>query len=215
MEELKSTEILEREIIEDARKKALRTLKLSEDTISVQNAKWEQKLAENIKKLEKKYIEEIKTEGEKVMSRLPVDKKRAKIESIENMLNSAVENWYKSLTRTQILDLLGRELTKSKEQLTKNREQRTERKEQKEESSDICARISGLEIAEAEAILKQSNLMCAVSEIPSLSRYPSIVIDTEDVRITASIENMIEALLDDKRSELVTALVGRDFLGDE
>jgi len=215
MEELKSTEILEREIIEDARKKALRTLKLSEDTISVQNAKWEQKLAENIKKLEKKYIEEIKTEGEKVMSRLPVDKKRAKIERIENMLNSAVENWYKSLTRTQILDLLGRELTKSKEQLTKNREQRTERKEQKEESSDICARISGLEIAEAEAILKQSNLMCAVSEIPSLSRYPSIVIDTEDVRITASIENMIEALLDDKRSELVTALVGRDFLGDE
>jgi len=215
MEELKSTEVLEREILEDARKKALRTFKLSEDTISAQNAQWEQKLTENIENLEKKYAEDIKAEKEKVMSRLPVDKQRAKIEKIENILRVSVENWYKSLTRTQILELIGRELSIINEQLAENSEQLTINNEKRAKNNDVTAKISGLEVAEAEAVLKQSNLMCAISEIPSLSRYPSIVIDTEDVRITASIENMIESLLDDKRSELVTALVGRDFLGDE
>jgi len=200
MEELKSTEILEREILEDARKKALRILKLSEETISAQNTKWDQKLTENIKKLEKKYVEEIKTEGEKIMSRLPVDKQRVKIEKIENMLQTAVENWYKNLNRDQIIELLCDELAKINEQLTIN---------------NMTARISGLERGEAEAILAKFDLMCGIEELPTLNHYPSIVIDTDDVRITASIENMIDSLLDEKRAELVIALVGRDFLGDE
>ena len=215
MEELKSTEILEREILEDARKKALRILKLSEETIGFQNVKWERKLTENIENLEKKYAEEQKAEGEKVMSRLPVDKQRTKIKKIENTLQSAVENWYNSLSRSQILQLLSRELTKINEQRAKNSEQLTINNEKRAKNSDITAKISGLEISEAEMILKQSNLMCAIEEIPSIGVYPSIVIDTVDVRVTASVENIIDSLLDDKRAELVEALVGRDFLGDE
>jgi len=201
MEELQSTEILDREILEDARKKAVRILKTAETTISAQNAQWEQKIAENVKNLEKKYAEEKKAEYERVMARLPVDKLRIKIEKIENMLKSAVENWYKSLERAQILELLGGELAIIKKQKTEN--------------NNAAAKVYGIDRNEAEIILKNVNLNCVIEEVHSESLYPSIIIDTDDVRITASVEKMIEFLLDEKRAELIEALIGRDFLGDE
>jgi len=211
MEELKSTEVLEREILEDARKKALRILKQSEEIIRGQNAEWKRKLTENIENLGKKYKEEIKTESERVMSRLPVDKQRIKIKKIENMLRSTVENWYKNLNRSQILELLREKLRKINEHLAINENL----KEKNEDGKWKTAGISGLEKEEAEAILSGFNLMCVIKEIPSDNCYPSIVIDTDDVRITASIENMIDSILDEKRSELAEALIGRDFLGEE
>ena len=54
MEELQSTEILEREILEDARKKAMRILKTADDTIRAKTAEWEKKTADAVAELEKK-----------------------------------------------------------------------------------------------------------------------------------------------------------------
>ena len=208
MEELQSTEILDREILEDARKKAARILKTAEIAISTQNNQWELKIAESIKKLEKKYAEDKKAEAERVMARLPVDKLRIKIGKIEGMLQSAVENWYKSLDRAQILELLRRELSNCNEQITENSEHRIK-------NTFKTAKIYGLDRQEAETILKNVNLNCDIGEIHSDSSFPSIVIDADDVRITVSLEKMIEFLLEEKRAELVTALVGRDFGGNE
>ena len=201
MEELQSTELLDREILEDARKKALRILKLSEDTIDSQNAMREQKLTEEIKKLEEKYNLQKKTEAERVMARLPIDKLRIKIEKIEGMLHSAADNWFKSLSREQILKLLCDELVI--------------RNEQGAISGEADARVWGLERREAEDLLKKANWACNISEVHSTNSFPAVIIDTKDARITASIEKTVDFLLEEKRAELVEALIGRDFLGDE
>jgi len=208
MEELQSTDVLDREIIEDARKKAVRILKTAETTISSQNVQWEQKIAENITNLEKKYAEEKKIEAERVMARLPVDKLRIKIEKIENMLQSAVENWYKNADRAQIQELLRKQLSAGIEQITDNTEQRAK-------NIYKTAKVYGLGREEAETILKSVNLNCGIEEIHSVNILPSIIIDNDDVRITVSVEKIIEYLLDEKRAELIKALVGHDFLGDE
>jgi len=201
MEELQSTELLDREIFEDARKKALRILKLSEETINSQNAMWDQKLAEEIKKLEEKYNLQKKTEAERVMARLPIDKLRVKIEKIESMLHCAADNWYKSLNREQILKLLCDELVIRNEQGAGNKE--------------AIVRVWGLERSEAEALLKDANLTCNISEVHSTNSFPAVIIDTKEARITASIEKTVDFLLEEKRAELVEALTGRDFLEDE
>ena len=204
MEELQSTEILDREILEDARKKALRILKTSEDTVNAQTAQWEEKAAKSIDELEKKYGELRVSAVEKVMSKLPIDKHRAKIEKIENLLQSAVESWYKNLSREQMLKLLTGELTKRlalvNDQLIINKEK--------------LAKINGLNRREAEIILKKLNFKCTIEEDSQGGLYPSITLYTGDIRIIASMREIIDSLLQEKRAELAEALVGRAFTGE-
>ena len=201
MEELQSTEMLDREILEDARKKAARTLKSAEDTIRAQDKEWEKRTAEGIDDLEKKYIEQKELAAEKIMARLPIDKRRTKVEKIEKMLDSAAESWYKSLSRSRILDLLTGELKK-----------RISLCEEFSDSTEKRAFFCGLDIKEAETTLKNVNIACKLEESHADGQYPSIVIETGNVRITASIQKIVDYLLQEKREELVEALVGRDFM---
>jgi uncharacterized membrane protein YheB (UPF0754 family) len=203
MEELQSTEILEREILEDARKKAMRILKTAEDAIKVKNTEWEKKTAELINSLEEKYSEENKQTTEKLMARLPIDKLRSKIEKIESLLNSAVEDWYQSLSREQVLDLLKNELLN---RLAVN--------EGFSASAKKTAHYHALDRKEAETVLKAANENFTIKEPTSVSHYPSIMIETENVRIIASIQNIIDYYLLEKREELIEAMMGRAFMED-
>jgi len=204
MEELQSTDILDREILEDARKKALRILKTADETIHAQTAEWDKKTSGSIGELEKKYSEQSGAEFEKVMARLPIDKLRAKIEKIEGLLQSAVEDWYKGLSRSQVLGLLKDELSKRLAQC-----------EGVANSNGKNAFFSGLDREEAKAVLKTVTGSCNIEEIPSADHYPSITLETGDARIIASIQKSIDFLLQEKREELVEALVGRAFMTEE
>jgi len=207
MEELQSTEILEREILEDARKKALRILKTADDTIRTKTAEWEKKTADTIVELEKKNSEQQELAAGKIMARLPVDKLRAKVERIENLLQSSVETWYKTLSRQKILDLLSQELSK---RLAICEEISTSAKKK------VC--YSGLDRKEAETVLKNVKGLAGnewqgnIAEIPCDHHYPSVTLETESVRVIASIRKIIDFLLQEKREELVEALVGRTFM---
>ena len=205
MEELQSTEILDREILEDARKKAQRILKAAEDTIKTNTAQWEKKAAESINELDKKYGEQRILAVEKVMSRLPIDRRRAKIERIESLLQNAVKSWYKNLNRERILKLLTAELAKRlviiNEQLTMNKGQ--------------LAKINGLNRKEAEIILKKINFKCSIEEDPNSGYYPFIILYTGDIRIIASMQEIIDSMLQEKRAELTEVLVGRAFIEEE
>jgi hypothetical protein len=216
MEELQSTELLDREILEDARKKALRILKTADDTIQAQTAEWEKKTVKSISELEKKYKEQKEAEAEKVMARLPIDKLRAKLEKIETLLQSAVEAWYKSLSRERIIELLTGELAKrialceefSREEFSPEKNI----KKAASKDSQIRAFYCGLDRKEAETALKIVGGPCVMEEITAVHNYPSIVLETGDVKITASIQKMIDFLLQEKRAELVEALVGHGFM---
>ena len=211
MEELQSTEILDREILEDARKKAARILKTADETIHAQTAEWEKKTAESINELNKKFNEQKESEAEKVMARLPIDKLRAKVEKIESLLQSAVEDWYKSLSRARIIELLTGELAK---RIALCDEFSPDKGSKKSSAKAVQMRAiyCGLNQTEAETALKIAGGSCVIEEETSALHYPSIVLETEDVRIIASIQKMIDFYLQEKRAELVEALVGRGFV---
>jgi|TergutMp193P3_1026864.scaffolds.fasta_scaffold14502_3 hypothetical protein len=205
MEELQSTEILDREILEDARKKALRILKSADETILAQSEEWGKKAAEDINELDKKYNEQKEAAVEKVMARLPIDKLRAKVEKIEGLLQFAVDTWYNGLSRPRVLELLKNELSK-----------RLALCGEFSSSAGERAFYHGLDRKEAEETLKAVKITCNIEEIPSADRYPSITLETGEMRIIASIQKTIDFLLQEKREELVGALVGRAFIeGDK
>jgi hypothetical protein len=207
MEELQSTEILDREILEDARKKALRILKTADETIQAQTAEWEKKTVKSISELEKKYNEQKEAETEKVMARLPIDKLRAKIEKIESLLRSSVEEWYKSLSRERIVGLLTGELAK---RIAFCEEFSPDNGNKK--PSQTRALYCGIDRKEAETALKNAGVSCAAEEETTAGSYPSIVLEIGDVKITASIQKTVDFFLQEKRAELVEALVGSGFM---
>jgi len=204
MEELQSTEILDREILEDARKKVVRIIKAAEDTINAQNAEWEKKTVSSIDELDKKYKELREVSAAKIMARLPIDKHRVKIEKIESLLFSAVETWYKNLSRQKILDLLAEELAK-----------RLALCEDFYKAARVDARINGINRNEAETVFQKIKIKCAINEDTAASKYPSITLDTGETRIIAGIGNIVDFLLQEKRAELVEALIEPAFIKEE
>jgi polyhydroxyalkanoate synthesis regulator phasin len=203
MEELQSTEILEREILEDARKKALRILKNADDTIRTKTSEWEKKTSQTIDELEENYNKQKEAAEEKVMARLPVDKLRCKVEKIENLLLSAVETWYNSISRQRILELLADDFSKRfalcEEILT---------------SAKKNVYHSGIEHKEAETILKNIKANFTINEAQAAGHYPYITLETDKVRIISSIQKIINYYLQEKRAELIEALTGKAFTED-
>jgi vacuolar-type H+-ATPase subunit E/Vma4 len=210
MEELQSTDILSREILEDARKKASNILKTADETVKIHKAEWDKKTTESITELEKKFNNQRKIITGKIMAKLPIDKKRIKVQTVEKFLFSAIEVWYQSLNRDQVLSLLTGELVK-----------RVKLNHEIIESSVSTERYVyyfGIERKDIESIINKLNSLISVfssfsiKEVPAIQQYPSITLETENVRIIVSIQNIVDFLLQDKRTELIEALTGSSFL---
>ncbi|MDR2433464.1 MAG: ATPase [Treponema sp.] len=200
MEELQSTEILDREILEDARKKAYRILKAADETIKAASGVWEKKTGETLEALSAKYAERRKLAAAEILARLPMDKRRAKAEKIESLLHQAVQAWYAGLDRDKVLAILKTELKK----------RLAECSEFFDTGEQVRALVHKLERAEAQAILQAvlPGKTCVIEESPAISLYPEIILDNRLVRISASIHKTVDFLLREKRAELIGSLLG-------
>ncbi|MDR0584992.1 MAG: hypothetical protein LBG57_11695 [Treponema sp.] len=207
MEELQSTEILDREILEDARKKAYRILKAADETVKAASGVWEKKIGETLEALNEKYAEQRKLAAAEILARLPMDRRRAKAEKIESLLRQAVETWYEGLGRDKVLSILKTELEV----------RLAECAEFFDSDERVRVLIHKIERAEAGTILKAvlPGKDCVIEETPALSPYPEIILDNRLVRISASIHKTVDFLLREKRAELIESLLGTAALNME
>jgi vacuolar-type H+-ATPase subunit E/Vma4 len=199
MEELQSTEILDREILEDARKKAGRILKSAEETAAAGAAQWDRKTAEALAGLGARYDAMLQKASAEIMARLPLDERRAKSEIIEGLLAAAADDWVQGLTRERLLALLDQMLKRYAAECPEIQEEKT-----------VKVLLHNLAASEARPLVKRRlpHAECAYSEAPAAHLYPEIIIEAGQVRITSSLRILLDGLLLDKREELVTALVG-------
>jgi hypothetical protein len=206
MEELQSTEILDHEILEDARKKAHRILKTAEDTIKAKLADREKNLNETISDLEKKYAQQSKFATDEIMAHLQIDKQRVKAKKIEELLSASVKTWYAGQSRDRVLALLKGELAR-----------RVTAAGDLSGTSAINAQIHHIERKEAQAMLQAvlPGKSCTIEEVTSVSPYPEIILETPEARIYASIGKTVDALLGEKRAELVEAMLGKMEIAGE
>jgi len=215
MEELLSTEMIVREIMEDARKKAQRILNTADEAARSKAAEWEKKTAAALGEMETRYAEQRRVAAHEIMTLLPIDKRRAKAKKIEEMLGAAVKNWYAGLSRKNVLALLQRELA---QRLAFCDSFAAPGGAQKiREAQRIRATIHKLERPEAKALLQAvlPGRPCDIEEAHSASPYPELVLETPDARIYASIGRAVEFFISERRAELAGALVGEAALHEE
>lgn len=217
MEELQSTEVLDREILEDARKKAQRILKTADETGRTQAEAWEKKTADAIADAKKRYQERLEGDREEIMARLPLDKRRIRLEKIEALLHSAIRDYLAALSPDRMLALLGSELEK-RLQLCPEIGSSQSQKAPTEGVPLLEVMFRGIGEGELETLLNKLLPATGNNAVPWVIRrdysfyglpgdFPAIIINADKVRITASVDNAVDSLLKDKRAELVSSLL--------
>jgi vacuolar-type H+-ATPase subunit H/predicted HTH domain antitoxin len=226
MEELRTTAVLEREILDDARKKAARLLRTADDSLAQQKRDWDKKLADDLESIRKAYMNRMKKTVEDIFARQPLDKRRLRLRTHEEFLSAAINDFLSGLDRTRLLSVLEGELLRLLE---------TVGFENGADSGAAVVRYSGLTLAETQSILKKSSVSFDWQFQEDLSsndlsfndkslndslsrsghaRFPLVVIETGAFRITASVEAAAASLLKDNREELAAALLGQGVLHD-
>ncbi|GHU06920.1 hypothetical protein FACS1894151_00500 [Spirochaetia bacterium] len=213
MEELRSTDILDREILEDARKKAARILKSAGDTLESQTRTWGEKADLFLAEAKSRYEKRLAVDSNEIMARLPLDCRRIRVQRMEEMLLQAVHDYLSGLSRSRVFSVLKTELKR-----------RIDFCPELKESGEINVYYQGMSETEADALLtgtlqpkkgKKPWVLHGTAENPSEKKSgnsPSLVIDTLPVRIKVSVDAVVETILQDKRAELITALLGEEAL---
>ncbi|GHV85287.1 hypothetical protein AGMMS50230_08950 [Spirochaetia bacterium] len=209
MEELQSTEALDREILEDARKKAFKILKGADDTVKTSKTGWEQKLEKTLEKSRQSYAEKAAKLRNEIMARLPMDKRRIRSEKIDRFLSDTMNDFLVSLSRPDLLRILERELAPRCNAVSGGNDGNGE------------LRYRGLTTGELTVLLEKAGFAPGVFPNPREDplhtvpgEFPAIVIDFKQLRITASADKAAETLLLDKRAELAAVLF-EDLAGME
>jgi vacuolar-type H+-ATPase subunit E/Vma4 len=202
MEELQSTEALDREILEDARTKAFKILKTAGETEAASKAAWDGKLDKTLAEAGDNYRLKEERERREIMARLPLDERKIRSEKIERFLSGAMDDFLRSLDRGKILSVLERELSI--------------RLAACKAEGPCVMRYSGLAPDEIDALIKKFLKPGLVSKeedplyAPSM---PAVVLDFPDLRIASSVDAAVTALLLDNRAELAAALLGKAYTG--
>jgi hypothetical protein len=91
MEEIRGTEALEQEILGDARKRADRIIRKSDDDVNNLHAQTDQKIKEAVDALEREYHAKRETAEREMRSRLPLERMRLEIEYRDTVLRKALQ----------------------------------------------------------------------------------------------------------------------------
>jgi vacuolar-type H+-ATPase subunit E/Vma4 len=213
MEELQSTEVLDREILEDARRKAQRILKTADDDAAASDKSWEKKTQKALAELNRRFEERLETGRAEIMAHLPLDRRRLALERIDRLLHEAAASYLKGLDREKLLGILERELRERSAELEDGKAGDSARG-----GPELKVIYRFLSREEAEDLLKgafpESSFRAEEGDAAYLraGSFPGIVADSGAVRVSVSADAAVETLLSEKRGELAAALLGEEAL---
>ncbi|MDR1507742.1 MAG: ATPase [Treponema sp.] len=201
MEELQSTEALDREILEDARKKAFKILKTAGENEAASKSAWDKKLAKALREAEDNYRRRGDNESREIMARLPLDRRRIRLEKIQGFLSAAMDAFLRSLDREKILSVLERELSG--------------RLASCGEEGSCTILYRGLDPDELDRVVKKVLKREPLSKkqdplYATAGSLSAVALDFPGMRIVSSVDAAAGSLLLDSRAELAAALLGRD-----
>jgi hypothetical protein len=209
MEELQSTEVLDKEILEDARKKARRILKAAEDAVAASAVAWEDRIVKDTGELKRSFTIRTEKAREELMARLPLDKRRAYSEKVEALLLAAMQDYLRSLSREKLLALLEKELRRCAAGLPEL------------VPGSPPPEVGGRALTEDELRALVDKALPGINWTVQRTKdfhklpgnFPAIIVETPAVRLTASLDALAAAVLEDSRAELVSSLLGPSALG--
>lgn len=209
MEELRSTDALDREILEDARKKADKILKTAEAAISKAQAEWAARIEHDITEMQGRIETATRERIDEIQGRMPLDRRRLRSEFAGNALKSSLNSWLDALPREHLLSLLSRAL-QSRLPLLPVPQERVKVYARGLDEIEIASLLTGLSYSLEE---EPQNAGDCDSDDKSCER-PALRISTSDISIRVSIDELAQGMLSEKRSELSEALLGKGVLND-
>ena len=206
MEEIRSTDILDKEIQEDARKKAEKILKDSDEQCQKILSQVEQRL-EDAKEEKKEYYEAKAQQYKKdLQSSLPLEKSRFLVSNISSSVASAINGYLKNIPQEKRIDLLVNMADRFKNFT---------------ETKTFDAKVYGFDVEFSRKKLEQKKLKINSFEkidfvksgetaVDGIDLHEGIILDSQDksVKIRLTIEELVVELLDKYRNELAVTLFG-------
>ncbi len=216
MEVLKTSETLEKQILEDARKKASRVLEGTEREIASIHKEWQAKADEEKKRLEAECDAKIAALRKELASSLPLDFMRTRLASIEQTLATALAEMFAGMPDAELARLLGLLLSRaasafSGARLTVTCEglpQELAGKVVRESIRDAVVEKVIAAPAGAPVAGPAAGSAAGPAELPR----KGIIVATTDgrVRYRGMVKEIAAILMEERREELVTALLGKD-----
>jgi hypothetical protein len=210
MEELLSTDIIHREILDDATRKAEKILKGAESAAATMSAEWDGKLQKAVAEMKARYDAEIAEKKAEGKARLAMDKARAKLTKITGELENAMAAFFRGLPQDERLALLEYALSLRLDNVRAAAGLQPDEGVFSGRDSGIQVETCGITKAEAETLLEHLSLSATRIDGRKTANdeLPSIVLSTGDIKITASLRAEADAVLREKRSEAAEALFG-------
>lgn len=194
MEEIKGTEALEREILDDASKKADKIVRKAKDDAEKLKQNSAGALEKKIAELESQKLGKSSRMEKEIMSKLPLEKTRLRARFLDDSLQASMRQFLDSLDETELGAWCLAELKKRSSLLAGKR---------------LGIRYKGIDSAslrEIEALIGSNGAATAVPDLGASSR--GLVIASLDGAMTMTLtESELERrLLDEYRGELASAL---------
>jgi len=208
MQELRSTEILDKEIQEDAQKKVIKILQNAESEYKQIVGSVDEKLSGVLQEKDDFYNKKLEAFENNLRASIPLEKSRFEVSYVQNLILKNIDEYLKNLTEEKRIQLVTKKLSDKKI---------SEMLDQKQ----FNAYVYGFDIKKAEkelsAKLGKKLLKCESTEFGKLvledenvQLKEGIILEADDkaFRIRLTLSEIIGQLLDKNRAELSKALLG-------
>jgi V/A-type H+-transporting ATPase subunit E len=208
MEILKTSEALETQILEDARKKASRVLEAVDKEIEAMRAAEEARAAGETKRLDAECEAKLRALRQELASSLPLDFMRTRLAATEQTLREALEEFFTSMKADELERILAAMLRKPAAAFRGTR---------------VTVSCTGIDAAAARRIVQAAMPDAAIEDVqlrtdppkgggPAERTATGIILATVDrrIRFRATLDELAGLLMEERRGELATALLGKD-----
>ena len=197
MEELRSTDILDKEIQNDARKKAQALLDQSKQKAAELLGRVQERLDAAKVQKEKFYGAKEAKKLKDSEASLPLEKERFLVSFIGSSIDQAIESYLKNLSSSQRVQLVTK-LLDGKEELAKGKK--------------FSAKVYGLDKKEAQDAVekKLGSKLLSCESVQNAHDPDGMILESEDrsVKIRLTIDEIIGAAKDKHYKEMCSALFG-------
>jgi V/A-type H+-transporting ATPase subunit E len=205
METVKTSEVLESQILEDARAKAKRLLQSADKECTAIRAEADARDADESRRLDAARDARLAALRSDHEAALPLDFMRLRLESLEKAVGGALEEMFASLGADELQGVIGGQVSRGAFAFINRR---------------LVVRCSGLSEQDARRIVETRVKGATVSAVTALTPEQAaetgtgLIVETDDGsrRFRATLHELTALLLEEHREELVTALLGKDVL---
>lgn len=198
MEEFRSTDILDKEIAAEARKKAERILHRADESGKALLDGVPSRMEEARKEMETSLKERAASFKKNLDASIPLEKERFKVSFVQQSITGAMEAFVKGCGEDELLSFVVARYNKAKKELCGKK------------GAAFCMTVQGLDENTAKKVFEEAGAnIKECKRIDAKSVFDTgVILEGENVKAAFTLEQIVSEIEDDKRAELAAALFG-------